>query len=1026
MLKRNRYFLLFLATVVVGCGIEPGEKKNSRPSAIDSDIEYFESHKDSRPPEAPSLSLREAYLDYVYPVLREHCTGCHIHTEGTHPFAGNDVDDAVAAAGRLIGTQLSDSRFYVKVANESAPHPNAEIANAALPSIKPALEEFFAKVASAADGIVTDNMLLADSTQDWPRVNLNGWLIFEAEGGDIAPDTKFRTQLGVFSNGTAVGSNAVANHPVSGTPRTYQNVNYSNDACSDATVRIDQLSHVDGGLGIARYVLNVNARVLGKSEVAGQDDEPLVIQNAAININNIIRILPYNRDPRDSVSDSEYKSFQNPSFNTGNCTFQLEDADSCIVGTQNDPNSAYGVQLGEIGEIGEIFFREEQIDHLIARFKDMRNNINDNQVWQFDKYLFGSPSWCSNAFDGSGNVKGEYNATWVNRLCTPYINPADALSSVLQNNKAAIFRYLQLSSAQRAVGQQTIAYRSYNNDGGERLYRIRSDNGFDTNAIGFSPRNQFGGRLGSNTFTRALHQNQTNIDLSWFTPEQRQPGVISFAFSVPKDLHFEDLEDNGLIPFRQYYRGSGSFRVRIEKLSDGSFIDVTGNNNCPTFNSGQAWSHRSQPINLERGEDYRIDFLQINEASVVDAFILVADTELNEHLVADPNTNPHVLRQKFYGAGGLGSQEKTNYLSWDLDFGRFQVEVIDREGFYIIENPKFFVDSSSQGQNVAVNGLTFRINNNVALADRNYNLDAVRIPGHNIAFGQVLIPKQNGFDKDKLAVIFSQLELTSAIGTLPDYREGPPLEGAYCMQPDVFREWLWPVYSQQRIVIRQDYESWKNQNYPARYTAGNVDNDPSVQLPNLPTVYTCTTCHDINHPYMQLNASDYLESCDLIIARTNLARPELSFSLRGLRGQFNHIPMYTIFNPWNGSNLNRYPVSDDDQRIYGPMNGAFGSYSRSQVDSLSGVGPLERYRRLTMPSQIGFQTDPEFDIPLYRDGSFVYSQIGPGDSLYNRNNFSTWYRSNNDDMLNQHNATIDRWIEQGFKRWVEAEREARR
>jgi hypothetical protein len=285
-----------------------------------------------------------------------------------------------------------------------------------------------------------------------------------------------------------------------------------------------------------------------------------------------------------------------------------------------------------------------------------------------------------------------------------------------------------------------------------------------------------------------------------------------------------------------------------------------------------------------------------------------------------------------------------------------------------------------------------------------------------------LIPKDRGFDQDSLAVVFSRLEATSEPGSLPEYEEGPPLEGQYCQAPDVFRQWLWPVYSQQKIVLRSEYNDWKDETYPASYDPGDIDNDPEVDLPELPTQYTCTTCHNIEHPYMQLDASDYLVSCDLIIARTNLGTPELSFSLRGLRGQFNHLPMWTMFDPWNGQSLRKFDLGSDNLRIYGPMNGAFDNYSFSEVENLMGISAAQKYNALVSPGQIGFAADADVtDMPAF---PFVTNRILPNDPKYG-GDLSTWFMSSSDDMEDQHDETIQKWIDYGFKKWVEAENAAR-
>ena len=991
----NKYILLSVVGILLNAcgGIEPQKDHVLSPLQVleqANEEQSFRTVAAANVETTSGISLREAYLSLVHPVLKKNCSSCHIHTDdGAHPFAGSKEDVAVVAAQRLIGSKLGESRFYLKVSNEHVPHPTKDIANAALPELTKALESFFAAVAANgdADGIMTADLVLASGAAEYPRINPSGFLIFEAEGGTVKPNTKLKVSLGVNSNGRAVSSGITPNHPVSGLARTYNAITYSGVGCQNVSYRIDQPAHVRGdsgenGLGIAKYIIPIDGVVRGTN---GAD---LSLRGDTVTQQSIIRILPLNRIPAHNSGtdspDEDYKSNFVPDFTTS-CTFNS--GSSCISGT---PGSNYIVTVGNVA------FNEDQINHLIAMLQNRRNQVNGGtRTRMYDEFLYGVQ-----ADAGDNGIMGEINS-----------------------NPAAVFKYLRLTSGNNITGQQEIRLSHWNPSSNSARFL------YNNNTLARGGRAEQGG---SDYRTGTLHRNYTGVPLSWFTDEQKVPGVASFNFSVPSALSFADIEDPIVMPFRQYYRSSGTFRVRIKKESDGSFIPVSGTDTCPTFQSSDAWAHRANRINLERGESYTIEFLQTNQNTMIDAFILVADTELNEHLVANPNSNPTVLRQKFYGIGGDGVQEKTHYMNWDLDFGSFSMEVLVADGFYAFENPVFTMDAGHEGMNVSVKGFNFRINSNIALSDKLFNIDAVRFPRQNLSFGQVLIPKDKGFEKDKIGLVFARLEPTMEGGTLSNYEDGPPLEGLSCMRPDLFNELLWPVYSQQRIVLRNEYNDWKNDPYPARYTPGTEDDDPEVDFPDTPTVYTCTSCHNTEHPYLQLNASDYLVSCDLIIARTNLARPELSFSLRGLRGQFNHLPMYTMYDPWNGANLRKQTLSNGNVMIYGPMNGALGTYSKNDIEGLFGGNTTNAqkdnlYRRMALPRPIGFSPDSDLGLPIYQNGSFLTDMMDADDARYTNGDLSTWYKNTSaDNMLDQHNETIRKWIENGFLKWVEAEKAARK
>lgn len=1022
---RHLFFTATIAALVAACGgIEPKKDHSVLVEEIKDELEQSgEGDIDPNALNKNAVSVREAYLNIVYPLLTENCSRCHIHQKGgAHGFTSDDLEEAVGVAGRLIGTNLDDSRFYLKVSNEQVPHPDKPSADDVLPDLKSALESFFDAIEGSLNGIFTPALKLTDAETTHPQINPSGYFIFEGEGFDVPGNKKFKVTNAVRSNGKYVNSTTVPAHPLSGQARTY-GVTYSGATCSDYEVTITQPAHIGAnGVGPGKFFYPIDA------QVTTDDGNLLGLRRANDNvtIDNIIRVLPYNK-LRATVNDSDYQNaYDNnwrPDFSAGMPgTYSAN-------GTWNPPTISGNLGSTFTATVGNISFNEDQILHFIAQLRHQRNRVsNNNRVIFYDEFLHGDR-------DGAGPNAGAIADVDPNNYL---VNKDTSVGNAYRATLANVFKYLRLTADTPTAGQQSFRLSHWDPFRGRRLYRdsMRPVYGEARNTLSTQCGNAEGCFL--NYTYGTMHQNMslnTGDDLAviqnLYEPVDYVPGTMSYTLKVPENLSFLDIEDPTIMPFRQYYRADGNFRVRIKKLSDDSWIPVQGNNRCASFSGGEAWRHNDDVINLERGETYTIEILQSSEDTAIDVFMLVADTELNEHLVADPNINTEVLRQKFYGAKGTGVQAMTTYLRWDVGFGMLQMEVEERPGYYAIENPIVFTDGQYAGQNVSVKGFNFIVNSNVALTDSVYQVDAIRPNGQNIVYGQAILPKQNGFNKDEIAVIFARLEATTADGELPKYDDIPPLESARCEEPEIFRQWMWPAYTQQHIMIRDDYMTWKNGPYPAEYIPGDDDNDPDVEFADTPTTYVCADCHNEDHPFFQINRQDYLITCDLILARTNLQRPELSFSLRGLRGQFNHIPMWTMYDPWNGNNLRKRTLNSGVEMLHGPMNGAFASYSFSLINSLaSGLSGAQQdgmYRNLNRPARIGFNEDPEYGIPVYNTTTQQFSpfDINPDSAIYNNGSLSTLKRLGTDNMQSQHDAVIDKWVDRAFMEWVNAERRAR-
>lgn len=918
-------------TLIFSCGQGSVDSRNL--SKGTAPIELLENEGQSE----GGVDFRLAFEKHVRPVLKENCSGCHIHTEkGAHPFAGEDNELAVSAAQRLIGASLASSRFYVKVSDKENPHPTAKIAEKALPSLKSALEAFFSTV--NAEGSSTDifaaPLKVTKALERWPEVNPTGFLIFEAEGMSIEQPSKFQIKPGTYSGDMAVISNIVPGNPVSGLERTY-----SSNICSDNPPSISQAAHTNAQN--AKYFIPFSATIIdpatGIPVLRGTRNG-----GGPIEMNNFIRILPGNKLPTgngEDLPDSDYDS-------------------------QYDPT------------LDSIVWLDTQLDHFYARIK--KQGLSD-QFTAEQKTVF-------DALVGS-------------------------LDTSFPTAKTEVLKYLQLEMGNKTAGPTNITLVTWDPVAGDTVETINSGD---------------------------IHRNEP-VPLEDVEPEYKNPGWARFTFTVPTTLDFPDESITPeSIPFKLYHRAGGSFRLRIQDNETGQFLDVRRNDSCLQIN-GQNRYQLGPRFTLAPSKTYTMWFGQVDQQTVLDSFMLVVDSELLEDSLTNPNRNPIVLRNKHYGTNGNGAQSKLKVMPFRLFFGSLELEMDDSNDFYSMTLPIFRLNEKYKGSNVYSVGFDFRVNGQVSLTNKNFKLSGVRAANGLVSYGEVMIPKIKA--EDELTVRFTELQLTDQPASKPSYAEAPPQESLKCRDPEFFRVNLWPAYYQQKLVLREDYDTWRNSwrgENETPITFGSEMNDFGVTVETFevtaehPEIYTCTSCHNEEHPFLELVEEDHLLSCDKILQRANLQNPLQSFSLRGLRGQFNHIPLYTIFNPWNGNDLRKQKLPSGEEIIWGPMNGkAFATNERSEIDSLISTATTDEeitrlYRSLTEPDRLGYEIDPATGVVKRISGTSQaeLTDINPLSTLPSVWNLQIGKDDTTDDILRDHNATVDQWVNRSFLEWIKREKEA--
>lgn len=357
---------------------------------------------------------------------------------------------------------------------------------------------------------------------------------------------------------------------------------------------------------------------------------------------------------------------------------------------------------------------------------------------------------------------------------------------------------------------------------------------------------------------------------------------------------------------------------------------------CREYNTGthNEWSWYTPSIgdledriqwNLAEGK-YTVELVEADINAKIDLIAVSRNPEFNpaKNLIDEgliTTAEPRVLK---YDISGLIKSP-----------GSFEIEILEKNGgdSFVFRNPRFVGNT----KNIKVKNIKVLINDRYEFTDSSYTkIDAV-VGKENttLTFSPLVALSINGLGNDTFKFVFEDLRSTDApLSSLED--DAPvAVEGRECLNLSLFEATVMPILNRLRLVRKGDdgyteYTSSLN-NFPGTNRQGGAN----AQF------YTCTTCHNEEHPYFKMTTffdkSDVL--CAQALSRVDFGNFERSLLLRGLNGTFNHPKLHFAESvSLTGSGNSRRFITDSSK-----VNGFDSSWSGARFDKYTngnGVGQI--------------------------------------------------------------------------------------
>lgn len=273
---------------------------------------------------------------------------------------------------------------------------------------------------------------------------------------------------------------------------------------------------------------------------------------------------------------------------------------------------------------------------------------------------------------------------------------------------------------------------------------------------------------------------------------------------------------------------------------------------------------------IEQDIDAKIDLVAISKNPEFNP----SENIIDEGLIL--STNPRIL--KYDISEMIGSS------------GYFEIEIMEENGgdSYVFRNPQFV----GLTENLKVSDVKILVNDTYEFANSAYTkIDAVVGAEPRILTSSSLVALSIlGTGTDTFKFAFKDIKTTSAPLTKPEDDVPKPVEGRECLNLALFEETVMPILNRFRLMLKyedgyQDYTDDRG-DFPGtnRRAASN------------PTFYTCTTCHNEDHPYFKMTTffdnSEVL--CSQALSRVDFSNFEKSLLLRGINGTFNHPKLHFV------------------------------------------------------------------------------------------------------------------------------------
>lgn len=503
---------------------------------------------------------------------------------------------------------------------------------------------------------------------------------------------------------------------------------------------------------------------------------------------------------------------------------------------------------------------------------------------------------------------------------------------------------------------------------------------------------------------------------------ERTPGKAEYQFRVTEAGEYNVwlklmAPDNNIDRVRLQIRDSNGNVVRNCRTDSNGVCTTSSINDtlCREYATNERnWEWFTPSVN---NETQRIKW-DLSEG-IYTLEVIEDDIDVRLDLIAI-SKNPSFNPAKNLIDEGFIQDTKPQTLRYDLSslmgargFFEIDVKVSDTNDSYIFRNPRFVEGA----RNFRFRNIKVLVNGNFELSNSTYSkLDRVTEENSGIlTYSPLVVLEVLGPASDEFAFVFEDLQFTNLPSSVLDEDAPVAVEGRKCLELALFEQSVMPILNQIRLVLKDEYLDYTDNGFPG--TNGNTADNM--------TFYTCTTCHNEDHPFFKMTTffdnSEVL--CEQALSRVDFGNFERSLLLRGINGTFNHPKLHFIQDvrmqgtgsnrrfasdssdasgfdsTWRGNRLLKYTVGTDAAN--GEIN--LGAYSGAQRDYLEQfIGTYQRVRYLRYQN---VQSPDNGDI-LTENGSVV-NQNGdpytgaPGDTpFYNQSGRSVYEILSPEDYVN--------------------------
>lgn len=513
--------------------------------------------------------------------------------------------------------------------------------------------------------------------------------------------------------------------------------------------------------------------------------------------------------------------------------------------------------------------------------------------------------------------------------------------------------------------------------------------------------------------------NSQETGLEALTLAERTPGKAEYPFRVTEAGQY-----NVWVKLMAPTNNIDRLRIRI-KDAEGNYIrscPVSSNGICTENTASQAICRTFNPN--ERNWEWFTQYLGSNENDLIEWSLSpgLYTLEIFEHhidvkidLIAinkNPEFNPaaNLIDEGFIQ--DLRPQTLRYDLAGLLDGGGFfeiDVKPSSTQDAYVFRNPRF-VDGT---KNIRFRNIKVLVNGSYELSNSTYSqLDRVTLPNSGIlTYSPLVVLEVAGPSNDEFAFVFEDLQSTDLPASPLDEDAPVPVEGRECLELALFEQSVMPILNQIRLIAKQDYMDYTRFEFPG--TNGNTATNE--------TFYTCTTCHNEEHPYFKMttffNNSEVL--CEQALSRVDFGNFERSLLLRGINGTFNHPKLHFIqdvqmtgsganrrfvedssdasglASTWRGNRLLKYTVGTDSSA--GEINlNAYSGGEREYLEKF--IGTYQRVRYLTYQN---VQSPDDGEVLTENGSTSINNQ---GFEIYNQSGRSVYEILSPEEYVNNQGA----------------------